>query len=136
MSSPLEIPPWPGGAEVAVAITFDVDAEAGWLGEGEEYRRRLTTLSEARFGVRRGIPRILELLEETKVPATFYVPGETAERHTDALVPLVRAGHEIGHHGHLHLRSDKVSAAAQREEVEAGLAALDRAFGVRPRGYR
>ncbi len=25
---------WPDGADVAVSLTFDVDAEAGWLGTG------------------------------------------------------------------------------------------------------
>ena len=30
---------WPGDAEVAVALTFDVDGEAAWLGEGPEYGR-------------------------------------------------------------------------------------------------
>jgi hypothetical protein len=39
-----------------------VDAEAGWLGEGPEHSRRLTILSEGRYGVVRGVPRILELL--------------------------------------------------------------------------
>lgn len=73
---------WPNGARAAVAITFDVDAECGWLGEGERYRDRLTTLSEARFGAIRGLPRILEVLDEFDVPATFYVPGDTAERAT------------------------------------------------------
>jgi peptidoglycan/xylan/chitin deacetylase (PgdA/CDA1 family) len=127
---------WPGGAEVAVSLTFDVDAEAGWLGGGEAFARRLSTLSEGRFGVVRGLPRILEILDRTKLKATFYVPGDTAERHTDALLEVVEAGHEIGHHGYLHLQSDEVFAAAQREEIERGLAALQERLGVVPRGYR
>ena len=53
---------WPDGADVAVSLTFDVDAESGWLSEGEAYARRLSTLSEARYGVTRGLPRILEIL--------------------------------------------------------------------------
>src|SRR4051794_22011334 len=102
---------WPGGAEVAVSLTFDVDAESGWLGEGEAYERRLSTLSEGRYGIVRGLPRLLEILERTGVSATFYVPGDTAERHTEALLGVVEAGHEIGHHGHMHLRSDAISPA-------------------------
>lgn len=127
---------WPEEADVAVALTFDVDAESGWLSEGEEYAGRLTTLSEARFGVTRGLPRILDALEDLEVEATFYVPGETAERHTEALSRLASGGHEIGHHGHLHLRSDKISPEQQRREIEDGFAALDRHLNVRPRGYR
>ena len=126
---------WPGGAQVAVSFTFDVDAEAGWLGEGEEYARRLTILSEGRFGVVRGLPRIQELLTRHEIAASFFVPGHTADLYPDAVRSLLADGHEIAHHGHLHLRSDKVSDAAQREEIERGLKSLD-TLGVRPTGYR
>jgi len=34
---------WPNGAEVAVSLTFDVDAESGWLGEDPAYASRLST---------------------------------------------------------------------------------------------
>ena len=40
---------WPGDAEVAVALTFDVDGESAWLAEGTEYGRRLTLLSQAQL---------------------------------------------------------------------------------------
>ncbi len=132
----IALPPWPEDAELAVSFTFDVDAEAGWLGESEGYRRRLTTLSTGRYGVVRGLPRILHLLAEFDIPATFYVPGDTAARHTKALEAVIDAGHEIGHHGYLHLRSDRASADAQRAEIELGLQALDSCLGIRPRGYR
>lgn len=134
--SAIDLKSWPGAAEVAVAITFDVDAECGWLGEGEQYRERLTTLSEARYGVTRGVPRILELLDEFDVPATFYVPGDTAERHGEKLEGLKNPRHEIGHHGHMHLNSARSTPEQQREEIEQGLAALERHLDCRPRGYR
>jgi peptidoglycan-N-acetylglucosamine deacetylase len=127
---------WPGGASVAVSLTFDVDAEAGWLGEGEQYRSRLTTLSEGRYGVVRGMPRILRLLAEHGIKASFFVPGYTAEQHPGLVLSILEAGHEVGHHGYLHLRSDKISADAQRDEIERGLDALERAGAPRPRGYR
>lgn len=127
---------WPGGASAAVSLTFDVDAESGWLGEGEEYRTRITTLSEGAYGVRRGVPRILDLLGRHGIPATFFVPGDTAERHPGLVRDLVDAGHEIGHHGYLHLRSDRVSPELQREEIERGFTALGAAGAPRPRGYR
>jgi peptidoglycan-N-acetylglucosamine deacetylase len=127
---------WPDDADVAVSLTFDVDAESGSLGKGDEFARRLTLLSEGRYGVVRGLPRILSVLERAGVKGTFYVPGDTAERHTEALRAVVDAGHEIGHHGYLHLRSDEISAEAQREELERGTAALQDRLGVTPRGYR
>ena len=127
---------WPGGADVAVSLTFDVDAEAGWIGTGRPYEHRLTSLSEARYGVVRGLPRILELLGAYDMRGTFFVPGLTAQRYPDAVAAIVAAGHQIAHHGHLHLRSDKVSAEQQRDEIEQGLAALLDAGAPRPVGYR
>jgi peptidoglycan-N-acetylglucosamine deacetylase len=127
---------WPGKSTAAVSLTFDVDAEAGWLGEGDEYARRLTILSEARYGVVRGMPRILELLGRHGIPATFFVPGYTAEAHPGLVEDILSAGHEVAHHGYLHLRSDKASAAQQTDEIDRGLEALVKAGAPMPVGYR
>jgi peptidoglycan/xylan/chitin deacetylase (PgdA/CDA1 family) len=128
-------PAWPGGAEAAVALTFDVDGEAAWLGEGPQSGRRLTLLSQGRFGPSRGLGRILDLLAELDIRATFYVPGHTADHHPDAMTAILAGGHEIGHHGYLHLSTDDLDADGQRAELETGLSALGR-HGVRPAGYR
>ena len=127
---------WPGGAHSAVSLTFDVDAEAAWLGEDPGYARRLSTLSEARYGVIRGVPRILSMLDRYGISATFFVPGYTAEAHPNLVEDLLAHGHEVGHHGYLHLRSDKITTAKQEEEIDRGLQALAAAGAPRPRGYR
>jgi peptidoglycan/xylan/chitin deacetylase (PgdA/CDA1 family) len=135
VSTPAVFPGWPGGADVAVALTFDVDGEAPWLGEGPEYARRLSMLSLGRFGPVRGLDRILGLLADRDIRATFYVPGHTADHHPDAIAAILAGGHEVGHHGYLHLASEGLDAGAQRAELEQGLAALGK-HGVRPAGYR
>ena len=126
---------WPGGADVAVALTFDVDGEAPWLGEGQEYERRLSMLSMGRFGPERGVWRVLELLREHDIPATFYVPGHTADHWPEVVPAILAAGHEVAHHGYMHLGTDGLDAGAQRAELERGLVALEK-HGVRPAGYR
>jgi peptidoglycan/xylan/chitin deacetylase (PgdA/CDA1 family) len=127
---------WPDEKKVAVSLTFDVDAEAGWLGEGEEYSRRLTILSEGRYGVTRGTPRILALLNKYQVKGTFFVPGYTAEKHPGLVETLLESGHEIAHHGYLHLRSDKVSPEDQEAEIDRGFEALAKAGATEVTGYR
>jgi peptidoglycan-N-acetylglucosamine deacetylase len=139
----LKLPAWPNGGPAAVSLTFDVDAESPWLGVAleaggpsalREYDR-LTTLSAGRFGIDRGLPRILQLLADHEIPATFYVPGHTAAQHPAAIEGIVEAGHEVAHHGYFHLRTDRVAPSAQREEIERGLAVLEHLVG-RPAGYR
>jgi peptidoglycan-N-acetylglucosamine deacetylase len=135
VTTPAVFPVWPGDAEVAVALTFDVDGEAPWLGDGPQNERRLTLLSQGRFGPVRGLGRILDLLTELGIRATFYVPGHTADHHPEAMTAILAGGHEVGHHGYLHLGTEDLDADGQRGELEAGLAALAR-HGVRPAGYR
>ncbi len=126
---------WPDGSDVAVALTFDVDAESPWLGEGPEFSRRLSMLSMGQFGPRRGLGRVLDLLAEHDIPATFYVPGHTADHFPEVMSAILERGHEIAHHGYLHLGTDGLDADAQRAELEQGLAALGR-HGVTAIGYR
>jgi peptidoglycan/xylan/chitin deacetylase (PgdA/CDA1 family) len=119
-----------------VSITVDVDGEAGLPGGGAGWEHRLSSRSERRYGLARGLPRVLAVLAEHAVRATFYVPGVTAERHPDEIRAIVDAGHEIGHHGHSHRRPDTLGAAEQREEVVAALGVLTALAGAAPTGYR
>ena len=121
-----------------IAITIDVDGEAGLACRPVPggWDDRLTARSEARYGLVRGLPRILAVLAEFRVHATFYVPGTVAEEEPDAIAAIAGGGHEIGHHGHAHLPSHALDAAGQRRELEDGLAALAAAGVARPLGYR
>jgi peptidoglycan-N-acetylglucosamine deacetylase len=119
-----------------VAITVDVDGEAGLPDGGRGYEQRLSSRSERLYGLRRGLPRVLDLLAETGADATFFVPGMTAERHGDELRAIVEAGHEVGHHGHAHRRLDGMSDAEQLRDLEDGSAAISTLAGVAPLGYR
>jgi peptidoglycan/xylan/chitin deacetylase (PgdA/CDA1 family) len=119
-----------------VSITVDVDGEAGLPDGGRGYEQRLSSRSERTFGMVRGLPRVLGVLDEFDATATFYVPGMTAERHADEVGALAATRHELGHHGHTHRRPDTLDAASQRSEVLDGAAALAAVAGRAPEGYR
>ncbi len=130
-----EFPAWPDDADVAVALTFDVDGETPWRGEGAEYSRRLTVLSQGRFGPERGLHRVLALLAEHQIAGTFYIPGFTIDQHPEVIDAIGGGEHEFAHHGYMHLGTEGLDEDAQRAELERGLAAFDR-HGIRPIGYR
>jgi hypothetical protein len=65
---------------ITVCLTFDVDAEAGLAAELDTHRERLSTVSEREFSVRRGLPRILGLLGEHGLRATFYARAAPTRR--------------------------------------------------------
>lgn len=127
---------WPNGAKVAVSFTFDVDAESPYIGRGKEYLDYLSTLSDGNFGIRRGMPRILELLRRHGIRSTFFVPGEIARRYPHTVHAILADGHEVGHHGDLHKAVHTISIPAQVEEMQRGMAALLSVGAPRPRGYR
>src|SRR4051794_911423 len=119
---------------VAAALTFDFDAESAWLGAFKVDTP--SALSRGAYGAFEGVPRILKLLEKDDLPATFYIPGDTCDRHPDVVKSIQAAGHEIGHHGYLHEAPHVLSPEDERVMIERGLDALQRIVGIKPKGYR
>jgi peptidoglycan/xylan/chitin deacetylase (PgdA/CDA1 family) len=127
---------WPNGAQVAVMLTFDFDAETLWLSRDPANAKRPGTLSQGTYGAKVGVPMVLETLETLQVPGTFYVPGWTAEHHTARVEAILEKGHEVGHHGYLHEWIDPDQPALEEEALVKGLEALKKTVGVTPVGYR
>jgi peptidoglycan-N-acetylglucosamine deacetylase len=123
------------GSTPAVLVSFDVDAEAALHGAGLDPAHRPSLESHQRYGPQVGVPRLLAVLRDHGVSATFFVPGKTAELHPAAVDAILAAGHEVAHHGYLHLPPYRLTEPEEREELERGLEVLAR-FGVRPLGYR
>ncbi len=130
------VQPWPGGARLAVLLTFDFDAETLWLSRDPANARRPGTLSQGLYGAKVGVPKILETLREAQVPATFFIPGWTVENHTAVCEAVLAGGHEVAHHSYSHRWVDPDFPDQEIEEMERGLDALKRHLGVVPKGYR
>jgi peptidoglycan/xylan/chitin deacetylase (PgdA/CDA1 family) len=62
---------------------------------------------------------ILELLQESRVHATFFVTGSALERYPAIARRMVEQGHELGNHSYSHLRMVLLSPGTIRHEVEA-----------------
>src|SRR4051795_5781767 len=126
---------WRAGAAAVAVLSFDVDAESPILAAGRGYAGHAMAMTHQAFGPRVGVPRLLALLADYQLRATFFVPGLTAERYPETVERIVAAGHEIGHHSHSHRSAVDLGEAGEREDFERALAALD-AVGVTPRGHR
>lgn len=88
------------------------------------------------YAVRRGVPRILELLTRRGVRGTFFVEGWGAAKYPDLVREIVAAGHEVAAHGWLHENWDALDAAEEGELVARMTDALGGALGVAPAGFR
>jgi peptidoglycan-N-acetylglucosamine deacetylase len=128
---------WPDGKQCAVVLSFDVDAESGYVfREPEAAKTRLDEVEERRFGVRTGVPRILRLLEKYDLPATFFVPGYTIVHYTEVIKSIQAAGYEMACHGNVHETLHTLDADAERRVLQEQLDIYERHLGVRPKGYR
>jgi peptidoglycan/xylan/chitin deacetylase (PgdA/CDA1 family) len=81
-------------------------------------------------------PRILEVLAEHGVQATFNVMGWNALRHPDLVRAVVAAGHELGNHTWTHQDLAFQSVSQTRRQLERGREAIEQTAGVRPRLFR
>ncbi len=128
-------PSWPGGAKVAVSISFDVDNESYLLARGE---MSPTTLSAADYGAQEGLPRILAMLDRQNIPSSFFIPAVSALLHPE-MIPAILKGkrHEIGIHGWIHEFLPGVGGGAEEERLlNQAIDYLTKASGKRPVGYR
>ncbi len=65
-----------------------------------------------------GTDRILSILSQSGVRATFFLTGAELERNPEAGRQILAAGHEVGNHSYSHRRMVLRSPAFIRQEVE------------------
>jgi peptidoglycan/xylan/chitin deacetylase (PgdA/CDA1 family) len=75
-------------------------------------------LSSTFRGIEEGAPKLLALLRELGVRATYFTTGEVAARHPEAVRALVREGHELGCHGVTHTAFDTLDERSAKWEIE------------------
>lgn len=85
------------------------------------------------------LPRILELLDEYKIKATFFITGKDLEHPAklDILRETVNAGHQIANHSYNHIVG--LSALPENEirrEIESTQNIIQERLGVRAEGFR
>ncbi|MFI6513781.1 polysaccharide deacetylase [Streptosporangium sp. NPDC050855] len=117
---------WHGEASAVVVLTFDVDAETPILAQGGSYAAHAMTMSHQAYGPDVGLPRILGLLDELAVPATFFVPGWVAEHRPWLASSIAGRGHEVAHHSYGHRPPTSMTPQQERADFERALAVFDR----------
>jgi peptidoglycan/xylan/chitin deacetylase (PgdA/CDA1 family) len=84
----------------------------------------------------RNTPRLLDMLRERNIKATFYVIGRNVNQYPHIVRRIVAEGHEIGSHSWSHANFAKLSDAAIRQELNKTRDAIIAASGVKPRTLR
>ena len=140
---------WPGGARLAVSISvlFAEGAERtpyngddqierdteGMVVEGNA--RDLNVESMFEYGARRGVWRLLDILKEFDVPATFFCCGRALEQNPEAGRAIAAAGHEIAAHGYRWVPHYGWSSQQIQDDAARCVAAIEATTGRTPVGW-
>src|SRR5262245_40175576 len=126
---------WPGNAKVAVSFAVEMDAEGSPTAPADVLP---VQLSAKEFGVIKGLPRVLEVLDRHRVPATFYFSAMNAALHPETVAMLAkRSGSEIALNGWMHENLvDLNDDAAEKKLLDDSIATLTKIAGRRPVGWR
>lgn len=81
-------------------------------------------------------PRLLDMLRERNIKATFYVIGRSVDLYPAVTRRIVAEGHEIGNHTYTHGNLTKMSDERVRNELMKCKASIASATGVQPRTMR
>ena len=126
---------WPGGARVAVLLSYDVDNETiqglrtGNINIGQ--------LSQGQYGSRVALPRIVKLMDEQEIPATFFFPAWSLKLAPEQAEIIQQSGrHEIGVHGWIHELNSSLDGATESRLLAQAVDQIEAITGTRPVGYR
>jgi allantoinase len=141
---------WPADARVALSIVVNVEegAEANLL-DGDKYPepvdemgialkrpvRNFGNESNYRYGLTRGAPRVLRLLEQYGVKATFTACALALERAPELTREIVRQEHEVTSHGWRWAHQFQMNEQQEREYIRRAVQSIEATTGRKPRGW-
>ncbi|CAM3651784.1 polysaccharide deacetylase family protein [Litorimonas haliclonae] len=141
---------WPNGAKLALSLVVNVEegAEKSIL-QGDRGPEPVDELkasprkemrvhgneSNYQYGINRGAPRILKLLNSAKVPATWTACAQALEKAPWLAEAIAERGDEPCSHGYRWLFTAFMSEEEERDFIAKGTKSIKETTGRRPVGY-
>ena len=141
---------WPNGAQIAISVVVNYE-------EGSEYslldgdsthevnnevpspvplkQRDLANESFFEYGSRVGVWRILKILDEYSIPASFFSCALALERNPTVGPAIVSAGHEVVGHGNRWEEYYLLGKEDEKLAIETAVKSITASTGVRPGGW-
>ncbi|RKH14795.1 polysaccharide deacetylase [Corallococcus sp. CA053C] len=133
---------WPGGARLAISLSLQFESgaqpERGASSPFPPIDAKYPDLPAAtwyEYGVREGIPRLLEMLGRRGVQVTSHMVGQAVERHPALAKEIVERGHEAAAHGQTWTPQFSMTPEEERASYEANVRVIQRATGQTPVGF-
>jgi allantoinase len=141
---------WPNNAKLALSLVVNVEegAEAR-IDEGDKRPEPVDELgiairhpirnygneSNYAYGIKAGAPRVMRLLKQHGMRATFTAAAQALERAPDLTRQIVAQGHEVCSHGHKWVHQFGMDEATEREFIRKAVESIERTTGERPYGW-
>ena len=141
---------WPDGARIAISVVVNYEEGSEYsLLDGDPHRetnnevpsplpldeRDLANESFFEYGSRAGVWRIMNILDEYDVKATFFVCALALERNPQVGPEIVRRGHEVFGHGYRWEEYYNMDRDSEREAIRKAVESIERTTGERPLGW-
>ena len=81
------------------------------------------------------IPAMLDILDQHKARATFFVTGRWAKKNPELLKTISKRGHQIENHGYSHPHPDHLSIGANQEEIKKTESIIEGIIGKKTHLY-
>lgn len=133
---------WPDGARLVISISMQFEAGAqdaqatapGFPPLPPQYADTIVPSWYA-YGMREGIPRLLDLWDRYGVKVTSHMVGRAVELQPQLAREVVERGHEASGHGQTWTPQYAMSPDEERAAYLASIASLHAATGTRPLGF-
>ena len=133
---------WPNGARLAVSISMQFEAgaqpERGAEGPFPPLDPKYPDLPMQKwyaYGMKEGIPRLLDLWDRKKITVTSHMVGQAVDANPQLAKEVVERGHEASGHGQTWAPQYSMTRAEEKASYEASIKSIERATGKRPVGF-
>lgn len=133
---------WPGGARLAISISMQFEAGAqpelspySPFAEMDPERPNPAVTKWFEYGIKEGIPRLLDLWDRKGIKVTSHMVGQAVQKNPQLVKEIVQRGHEAAAHGQVWAPHWRMTPEQERSSYESNIKAIEKAAGVRPVGF-
>jgi peptidoglycan/xylan/chitin deacetylase (PgdA/CDA1 family) len=95
----------------------------------------LPTAKWYEYGLKEGLPRLLDMFDRRKVIVTSHTVGVAVDLQPDLAKEIVQRGHEASGHGQTWAAQYSMTPEQERESYKQSVASIERATGTKPLGF-
>lgn len=129
-------PTWPDQHKACLALAFDLDGPTGDAMLNGSIWHKPEYFGFGGYGPYRALPRILDLLDEFRIPTTFFVPAWVVENWPKQCQAIVERGHEVAYHGYKHESFYALTLEQQKDVMKKSREVFWKHLNIRAEGFR